>query len=281
MRTPVSKTLLRRASAVLVLAGAIAIPTSTNAIPTPVADAATAGNFHLIGHRGFPGTVVTENTIRSFARAKSHGATAVELDIHLTSDDQFLVMHDPTLDRTTNCSGVTTKYTLAVIQKNCFGFRNREQIPTLSQSFAWAKNNSMNVVVEVKEDAGSHWRLEHFQRIQSMVNSYGLGTRVIFHSYDKPALLLAEQGSTIHTQYITDNWSEAVDGAKYFDGVNVYSKYLTRDRVNWLKSQNKWVVGRVTNSTSEWSHLCSVGSRRAVTDKAGAYRNWLGNHPSC
>jgi len=57
-----------------------------------------------IGHRG-ASTEAPENTIASFRRAVELGADGVELDLHRTRDGRFIVIHDDTLDRTTDGRG--------------------------------------------------------------------------------------------------------------------------------------------------------------------------------
>jgi glycerophosphoryl diester phosphodiesterase len=56
------------------------------------------------------------NTIRAMRRALAVGATALEMDVHLTSDGHLVVCHDPTVDRTTNGSGAISGLTLAEVQ---------------------------------------------------------------------------------------------------------------------------------------------------------------------
>ena len=58
----------------------------------------------VIGHRG-AAAFAPENTLVGFERATAFGADAFELDVHVTADDQPVVLHDPTLDRTTDRRG--------------------------------------------------------------------------------------------------------------------------------------------------------------------------------
>ncbi|MEC0231614.1 glycerophosphodiester phosphodiesterase [Paenibacillus alba] len=59
----------------------------------------------IIGHRGAAGEA-PENTLASFALALEQGAQGIELDVHLTKDGEIVVCHDPSVDRTTNGSGL-------------------------------------------------------------------------------------------------------------------------------------------------------------------------------
>jgi len=65
-----------------------------------------AGKFPVlvVGHRGFSG-VAPENTVASFKKAMEIGVDMIELDVHLSKDGQVVVIHDDTLNRTTNGKG--------------------------------------------------------------------------------------------------------------------------------------------------------------------------------
>ena len=62
-------------------------------------------------HRG-DSEVTPENTVPSFVLAVAKGAQQIELDVNLSSDGHLVVMHDPTIDRTTNGTGNVTDHTL-------------------------------------------------------------------------------------------------------------------------------------------------------------------------
>ena len=71
--------------------------------------------IEIISHRGAR-FEVPENTVEGFQHALALGMTTVEYDIHLTADDQLVVIHDDTVDRTTNGSGKVNEMTLAELQ---------------------------------------------------------------------------------------------------------------------------------------------------------------------
>ena len=83
-----------------------------------------------IGHRGAAG-LEPENTLRSFTRATVEGADAVELDLRLTRDDRLVVLHDATVDRTTDGSGSAAKMTLEEIKRLDAGLG--ERVPTFEE----------------------------------------------------------------------------------------------------------------------------------------------------
>jgi glycerophosphoryl diester phosphodiesterase len=80
--------------------------------------------FFTIGHRGAMG-VEPENTLRSFIRADREGLDGIELDLHLSKDDELVVMHDATVDRTTDGTGAIADLTLAELRELDAGLGER------------------------------------------------------------------------------------------------------------------------------------------------------------
>jgi glycerophosphoryl diester phosphodiesterase len=82
------------------------------------------------GHRGVAG-LEPENTLRSFQKAIELGVDCVECDLHLTKDRHLVVIHDSSVDRTTNGQGLVEEFTLADIKKLDAG--KGEKIPALQE----------------------------------------------------------------------------------------------------------------------------------------------------
>ena len=85
--------------------------------------------MHKIGHRGAKG-YVAENTLASFQKAIEMGVDGIELDVHLSSDNEVMVVHDETIDRTTSGSGLVKDYSSEELEQ--LG------IPTLTSVFELA-----------------------------------------------------------------------------------------------------------------------------------------------
>lgn len=83
-----------------------------------------------IGHRGAKG-FEPENTLISFERALEMGVDGIELDVHMSCDGSIIVIHDETIDRTTNGSGFVK--TLSLTDLKFFRTEKEQQIPTLSE----------------------------------------------------------------------------------------------------------------------------------------------------
>ncbi len=109
-----------------------------------------------IAHRGASGSF-PENTIRAFLAAVEAGAAMCELDVRLTRDGIPVVIHDETVDRTTDGRGAVAEMTLAEIKHFDAGMRfgarfAGERIPTLAEVFD-ALVNRCGLNIELKADA--------------------------------------------------------------------------------------------------------------------------------
>jgi glycerophosphoryl diester phosphodiesterase len=113
----------------------------------------------IMGHRGAP-VDEPENTLRSFARALAVGVVAVELDVQLTKDGRLAVIHDETLDRTTNGRGPVQDFTLAEIKRLDAG--RGEPVPCLEEVFDLVQGKA-NLFVELKQPEAAGALLDFFQ----------------------------------------------------------------------------------------------------------------------
>ena len=117
----------------------------------------------IMGHRGAPADE-PENTLRSFSRALAVGVAAVELDVQLTKDGRLAVIHDETLDRTTNGRGLVKDFTLAELQRLDAG--RGEPIPALEDVFDLVQGKA-HLVVELKQPEAAGALLDFFQERQA------------------------------------------------------------------------------------------------------------------
>jgi len=113
----------------------------------------------IMGHRGAPADE-PENTLLSFSRALAVGVAAVELDVQLTKDGRLAVIHDETLDRTTNGRGPVQDFTLAELKKLDAG--RGEPVPSLEEVFDLVQGQA-HLVVELKQPEAAGALLDFFQ----------------------------------------------------------------------------------------------------------------------
>lgn len=121
-------------------------------------DALPLGLTRVTGHRGAK-MRAPENTLAGFRAARRLGAGWVELDSKLTKDGVPIVIHDDTLDRTTDGAGKVESATLAEIRKLDAGawfapeFKG-EKVPTLAEALAAISAEGLGVNVEIKPCSG-------------------------------------------------------------------------------------------------------------------------------
>lgn len=101
----------------------------------------------IIAHRG-ASAYEPENTLRAFELAIRQGAQMIELDLHATSDQQVVVIHDSTLDHTTNLKGCVNQHTLAEIKQADAG--KGERVPTLEETLDLTQGK-VRLYLEIKD----------------------------------------------------------------------------------------------------------------------------------
>ena len=109
----------------------------------------------VIAHRVFS-AIAPENTLPVFQNAIDAGVDMIEFDIRLTRDKQFVVIHDATLERTTNGRGIVENHTLSELQTldagSWFGRKFAGTVlPSLGEALALCRNRIL-VNIEVKTE---------------------------------------------------------------------------------------------------------------------------------
>ena len=120
----------------------------------------------IVAHRG-ASRQAPENTMEAFRLAVDAGADAIELDVHLTADGQLAVIHDDTMNRTTDRTGAVSSQTMAQIREADAGATFARpgdsglpydgqglRVPTLPEVLAWLPGD-IGLVVEIKARAAA------------------------------------------------------------------------------------------------------------------------------
>lgn len=102
----------------------------------------------IVSHRGFK-AVAPENSIAAFEAAANAGADYMELDVRPTSDGQLILMHDATVNRTTNGQGPVTTFPFDAIRKLDAG--NGQPVATFREALLWAKGRGVRIDVDHKD----------------------------------------------------------------------------------------------------------------------------------
>jgi glycerophosphoryl diester phosphodiesterase len=135
-------------------------------------------DFFVIAHRG-ASAYEPENTLRSFRRAVDMGADIVELDVRLSRDGALVVIHDETLDRTTNGCGAVRDKTLAELRSLDAGLG--ERVPTLDEVVSEV-GDKVALAIEIKERGAEEGVVE-------VIRSRSLLCRAFVISFDEGVLV--------------------------------------------------------------------------------------------
>ncbi|MFC9777031.1 glycerophosphodiester phosphodiesterase [Paenibacillus chitinolyticus] len=182
----------------------------------------TANKPMIIAHRGAKG-MAPENTLGAFKLGLEQGCEGIELDVHLSADGELVVIHDHTLDRTTDRQGAIAEKTLAEIKEADAGSwyseaYKGEKVPTLGEVFDLVPDSIM-INVEIKAPGNG---ME--QKLADFLNERGRIDNVVTSSFDHKCLRrlkLIEPKAKIGLLY-ANNLLDPTAYARSFD-VEVYS----------------------------------------------------------
>lgn len=108
----------------------------------------------VCSHRGGPAKDYPENCIETFEHTLKSVHSLMEIDPHYTKDSLIVLMHDPTLNRTSNGKGKVSDYTLNQLKeyrlKDTEGNLTNKTIPTLDEALQWAKGKTL-LVLDMKD----------------------------------------------------------------------------------------------------------------------------------
>jgi len=148
----------------------------------------------IIAHRG-DSAHRPENTLASFASALEQGADLVEFDVQLSKDGQVVVIHDPTLDRTTSGQGKVSELTLAEIRSVSAGYPERfgaaftgERVPVLAEVLGLLRGRA-KAMIEIKSDSVTDAEEDGVEaRMIAEIRRAGMEDEVALISFDRRAL---------------------------------------------------------------------------------------------
>lgn len=152
----------------------------------------------IIAHRGSSGTT-PENTLAAFNQAIMDSADVIETDVHLSADGELVLIHDQTLDRTTNLKGLVKNYTLNQLKKADAGSWMEtewkgETIPTLKELITLA-NGKVSLLIEIKQGGDYYPGIE--QRVVQLIQQLGAEKWCMFQSFSNESVKrLIETGTS-------------------------------------------------------------------------------------
>jgi glycerophosphoryl diester phosphodiesterase len=159
----------------------------------PAATTAPNASVLIVAHRGGAG-LAPENTLASFRNGIAIGADFVEMDANLTKDGVVVIIHDPTIDRTTDGKGRVVDYTLAELQKfndaakYANGTTEPQVIPTFDQVLDLVKPTQARMETEIKLDDKNNRYPGMEQKMIDSITAHQMLDRVQISSFSYEAL---------------------------------------------------------------------------------------------
>jgi len=240
-------------------------------------------NFVIVGHRGAAGHA-PENTMVSFRKAIELGADWVELDVHRSKDGQLMVMHDATVDRTTNGTGAVSELTFDELRALDAGewlskdFEG-EKIPSLADAIRGI-NGEVKLLIEIK------WPQEGLYEglgaeVAEEVHKYGAESWCIIQSFEAQYLeeanakgydiplhkLLVGKTSLFFVPFFQDRkFKRGSAEVQVAGSMNYYHKMLTKGIVEAHHTNNQTVIPYTLNSREQMVKALGMGVDGIITD---------------
>lgn len=228
----------------------------------------------LIGHRGARATA-PENTLAGIRQARREGVDWIEFDAKLTGDGQVVLIHDETVDRTTDGRGAVREMTLAQIQRLDAGSKlgpqwRGEQIPTLKEALQLMVELGMGFNIEIKPCPGreaetaraaldvldSHWPARSPQPIVSSFAALSLAA-ARDHAPARARGYLIER--------LPPDWKHEAERLKCA-AVHADTRSLTRDQAASVKAAGYPLIVWTVNDAVRGRELLSWGVDSLITD---------------
>lgn len=231
-----------------------------------------AGKLLVFGHRGAR-AYAPMNTIPSFELALAQGADGVELDVRLTRDGEMIIMHNDTVDETTDGEGKVEDFTLAEMKALDAGawfnesFRGT-RVPTLDEVFeAIGKRTRINV--EIKADGLHGNGIE--AKVADAIRRHGLERSIIVSSFNPVTLrrfrhVMPEAPiGYLHSPEVPGFISHLMFGLSH-EARNPYYAEIDQKYMAWAKGAGYRVNTWTVNDPAEAVWLRDLGVDCIITD---------------
>lgn len=242
----------------------------------PVKPILRSGRFPVlvIAHRGFSG-IAPENTLAAFKKAIEVGADMIELDIRLSREGVAVVIHDESLERTTDGKGRVIDGTLDELKRWDAGSKfhssfSGERIPTLQEVLQLAYGRVM-VNIELKKGNYGRWTiLDLAERALWEVDRAGMVDRVIFSSFDPVALEgVLKKNPAIPVAYLYNRpWSfpRGVTEGRPFPILNCRKSVLTPENISRAHQEGIGIGVYTLNTEEEMEKFIGMKVDAIITD---------------
>ncbi|MFW6023049.1 MAG: glycerophosphodiester phosphodiesterase [Halanaerobiaceae bacterium] len=228
----------------------------------------------ILGHRGAMGER-PENTAVSFEKALKDGADGIEFDVHMTSDGIPVVIHDETVDRTTNGSGLIAKMTYDEIKKLRAGINQsdytNQKILTLEETLDLSVEKSKLINIELKQGMVIYPGLE--EKVLSIIKEYDIVNKVIISSFNHYSLKLIKKINKnikcglLYIAGIYKPWNYAkIVGV---EAIHPFYASINKEIASECQKNDIMVNVYGANDQKTISHMLNIGVDAIITDYTG------------
>lgn len=226
-----------------------------------------ASSFIVAGHRGFK-TCYPENTLLAFREALKLGVAMLEFDLRMSKDDVVIVLHDETVDRTTNGTGPVNSFTLTELkQLDAGGWFGKEfqgiQIPTLEELCEMLKEYpDLLLNVEIKPSEQSR---EVADQAIAMLKAYDFLPRCTFTCFDAAILGYLHDEYQLKTQGFEEealsNFETGEQGTySKMWAIALPMRSLTKEKVQVYQAQGLHVWCYCPDTEEQVAYALACGS---------------------
>ena len=240
----------------------------------------TPHNITIIAHRG-ASNLAPENTLSAIKEAIKQKTRFIEIDVHLTKDNIPVVIHDYSIDRTTNGSGeIREKNYEELLQYDAGSWFDEkyknEKIPTLEQIIKMV-NGRANLIVEIKGSLNKY--PEIVKQVNRIISENNATSWCTIHTFNNDILKeFANINPQIKLQKLVIFYIPYLnfyfDTAPHFNGsilnkieaINIYYRFINSCVVNFFHSKGIKVNAWTVNNISQIKKLKSLGVDGIITD---------------
>ena len=235
----------------------------------------------VAGHRGDRASA-PENTIAALENAIASDMEFVETDVQLTKDGVPVLMHDDTIDRTTNGAGPVSALSWKSLKKLDAGswyskkYKNT-RVPSLNQYLEVLAPSDKKLLLELK----GFWDDDEVQVVVDLIRDHGLENRVTLASFDFTTIMNIEKVGPSFPRVIIMRMMPAdpVGLANHFGAIAILTSpdSLAADpsAVERMHDAGLGVLLYTLNSEERWSEAIALGVDGIITDKPSLLDEWL------
>ena len=239
----------------------------------------------LIGHRGVK-NLSPENTLNSIELGHKLGLNWIEIDVKISKDLIPILLHDDTLERTTNGKGFPTDFNYSDLKKfdagsYFYNYSTNIYIPTLKQVLSFCKKNKIGLNIELKPNSG--FEKNNVEAISKLLSNFNFSNQYYFSSFDWYSVILMKRylpktycGLLIDEFDKDISLKNALDICKKYKftccGFNI--DIINADIINEIKKHNLFITvfSEKNLKPNEANELWSIGVKSIFTDDPSEFK---------